>query len=169
MSMKKVVCILIVVLMCMNGLAVALAELELRDFDLNIIPSFDYSQAEWVESEYNRSLLTVGLLMDFFVEHYAIFPDGKLDVKGDSYIGYLNKGYITVCVELDEGDDTLCIVYIPSENEKTASYIYLDGTGTIENFNENLMASLHPDGYCKNNVDSILEALDVIGQMISDE
>ena len=61
------------------------------------------------------------------------------------------------------------IVYIPSENEKTASYIYLDGTGTIENFNENLMASLHPDGYCKNNVDSILEALDVIGQMISDE
>lgn len=167
--MKKVVCVLLAVLMCLNGFAVALAELELRDFDLRIIPCFDYSQAEWVESEYNRALLTVGLLMDFFIGHSAMFPDGKLDLKGDSYIGYLNKNYITVCAEFDEGDDTLCIVYIPSENEKTASYIYFDGAGTIEDFNENLMENLHPEGYCKNNVDSILEALDFIGQLISDE
>lgn len=157
--MKKAVCILVAVLMCMNGLAVAMAEYEFTSIEGTFISAMDFSAEEWMKSSMHRALLTVALTIDVQLEDIPYEPDF---LKG-SYVGR-SDNHLLVIVGTEEENVALTITYNPYLN--TIGYLFVEGVSSFDMFSKTALADVCADGYYKNNIFDIKEVTDTLLEIL---
>lgn len=159
--MKKVVCVMLAVLMCLNGFAVALAEYEFTNIEGDFVSVFDFSAEEWMKSDMNRALLTIGLALD--VEGQEGIPH-EVDFSVGSYVGRSGMD-LTVIIGTEDDSVVLGIMYNPYLN--IVSYMYMEDIDSFDAFCIYMMMDLCPDGYYKNDFADVVEVIGLLSEIMN--
>lgn len=156
MSMKKMLCALVALTFYLSSISFASSEGILNSFDLVLTKVFDLNVKEWMENEYYRALLTVGLAYDVGqVEELPYTPD----LSESSYIGRSGFG-IAVCTETNTENVMLVLIYYP--HTKEAEYFYAEDIDEFDVVAKGVMSETCQNGYYKNDPVVLYEVAEIL-------